>query len=429
MTHPLPGRRLARGSVGVLAATVLTGIAVVPASAAEPDLGIGPLAPITDVRPGSGVDVPFSLLNKGTDDVGKVWVTYSVTSGLTAADSYSNCRYSKEPAHDEAPARELAVCAVDQPLKPGVVYVPEHPLGLKALDRALYDNLSMTVEATEPGPSDGGGSDPVPGTGAPLKLVEKAPATDADRADHGEDSASSDVTAVNTADFALTGAQLKGKAGDEVTATVTFANEGPAWVYREPGRSAATVDVRIPPGTSVVKAHDFCTPVTRTHYSCGTSQSWVDEERGEEYPFVLRIDKVVEGATGKVSFDGTDRPFDRNAANDTADIVVNAGSGTAGGSTDGSSTGGSSAAGSSATGGTAATGGSSGGSDAASAASSSTSGGSTDGGPGTRTVDGGLAATGSDSTLPVVGASAAALLAGGGIVYAVRRRTAAAEQR
>ncbi|MFC9243406.1 LPXTG cell wall anchor domain-containing protein [Streptomyces sp. NPDC057136] len=417
MTHALPGRRLSRAAIGVLAAVALTGLGSVPAVAAdaEPDLGIGALAPITGAQPGSGVDVPFSVLNKGTEEVGKVWVTYAVTSGLASADSYSNCLYSTVSSYDENPESHVAVCAVEQPLKPGVVYVPEQPLGLKALDNALYDDVFMTVGATAPAPSDGGETEPVPGTGAPLKLVEKAPATEADRTHHAKNYAGAEVTAVNTADYSLTGAQLKGKAGDKVTAEVKFTNEGPAWVYLEQGQGAATVDVRIPAGTTVVKAHGFCSPVTRTHYRCGTAQSWVDEGRGETYPFVLRIDKVIDGAAGKVSFAGAARPFDRNAANDTAEIVIDAGSGT---------TGGSSAGGTSTTGGTDASGGTStGGSDSAS--SSSSGGGSTTGGSDPQTTTGGaLAATGSDSTLPLVGAAAAALIAGGGIFYAVRRRAA-----
>ncbi|MBM7436880.1 peptidase [Streptomyces sp. HB132] len=429
MTHPLPGRRLSRTAVGVLAAAALTGLASMPsvAFAAEPDLGIGTQKPITGVQPGGGVDVPFSVLNKGTEAIGKVWVTYSVTSGLAAADSYGNCSYTTYPSHDEEPERDVAVCAVDQRIEPGVVYEPEQPIGLEAQDDALYDNVLMTVGATEPSGFDGTVPDPVPGTGAPLKLVEKAPATEDDLARHAEGYTYTDVTADNTADFSLTGAQLEGKVGDKVTASVKFANEGPAWVYREPGHGAVAVDVRIPPGTSVVKAHGFCSPVTKTHYSCGTSQSWVNPAGGETYPFVLKIDKVVEGATGKISFEGKDRPFDTNADNDTAEIVVNAGTGTTGGS----STGGSSTEGSS-TGGTTTSGGSStGGQDTSSGGSASTSGGSTSGGSTSggsdaQTVGGGLAATGSDSTLPMVGASAAALLAGGGIFYAVRRRAAAA---
>ena len=421
MTHALPGRRPSRIVVGVLAAAALTGLASLPAVAvaAEPDLGIGPLAPVTGAQPGSGVDVPFSVLNKGTEEVAKTWVTYSVTSGLGTADSYGNCLYSTQSSADEEPEKTLAVCAVEQPLKPGVVYVPEQPVGLEALDNALYDTVRMTVEATDPGTGDGGGTDPVPGTGAPLKLVEKGPATDADRASHSEGSSSADVTAVNTADFALTGARLEGEVGDEVTASVKFLNKGPAWVYRELGQGAATVDVRIPPGTSVVKAHDYCSPVTRTHYTCGTSQSWVDEKGGETYPFVLRIDKAVEGATGKVSFTGADRPFDENAANDTAEILIDAGTGTTtGGTSTGGSTTGGSSTGNSTTGGSTTEGSSAGGTD--------TSGGSTAGGSAPKTMTAGnLAATGSDSTVPMVGAAAAALVAGGGIFYAVHRRAAA----
>ncbi|MFJ8752667.1 LAETG motif-containing sortase-dependent surface protein [Streptomyces sp. NPDC102441] len=429
MTHPLPGRRPSRAVVGALAVAALTGLASLPAVAfaAEPDLGVGPLAPITGAQPGGDVDVPFSVLNKGTEDVEKVWVTYSVTSGLAAADSYGNCEYSTEPSMDEAPEKSVAVCAFDQPLKAGVVYVPDQPVGLRAQDNALYDEVTVGIDATEPGPSDGGGTEPVPGTGAPLKLVEKAPATDEDRANHDKLSATGDVTTVNTADFSLTGAQLKGKVGDEVTASVEFLNKGPAWVYRGLDQSAATVDVRIPEGTSVVKAHGYCDPVTKTHYTCGTSQSWVNETRGETYPFVLRIDKVVEGASGKVSFAGADRPFDKNAANDTAEIVVNAGTGTTGGSTTSGSTTGGSSTGGSTTGGST-TGGST--SDGSSTGGSSTGGssttGSTTGGSEPETMTGGnLAATGSDSTMPMVGAAAAALVAGGGIFYAVRRRAAA----
>ncbi|MEU0137878.1 peptidase, partial [Streptomyces sp. NPDC006296] len=307
MTDAHARRRLSRTTAGVLAAAALTGFASLPAvaSAAEPDLGLGPLAPITGAQPGQGVDVPFSLLNKGTEDVEKVWVTYRMTRGLGTAETYSNCTYSTQPSADEEPEKQVAVCAVEQPLKPGVLYVPEQPLGLEARDSALRDEVSVTVDDVDTGPSDG-----EPGTGAPLKLVEKAPATDADRASHDKTRVSTEVAADNTADFALTGAELRGKVGDQVTATVKFANEGPAWVYRDLGQSVATVDVRIPPGTSVVKAHGYCDPVTPTHYTCGTSQSWVNEKGGESYPFVLRIDKAVEGATGKVTFEGKPRPFD-----------------------------------------------------------------------------------------------------------------------
>ncbi|MDT0550844.1 peptidase, partial [Streptomyces sp. DSM 41529] len=154
------------------------------------------------------------------------------------------------------------------------------PLGLKAGADALYDRAGYSVSADEPAPDDGGESAHVPGTGAPLKLVERGEATEADRAAHPDSSVGADVTAVNTADFALTGAELKGTVGDKVTAQVKFTNKGPAWVMGERDTSVTTVDVRIPAGVTVTKANGFCTPVTKTHYTCGTSQSWVKPADG-----------------------------------------------------------------------------------------------------------------------------------------------------
>ncbi|WP_457514945.1 peptidase [Streptomyces sp. TE33382] len=425
MNQTRTGRRMLRGGAHVLAAVALTGLGATPALADEdePDIGIGNLARITGAEPGGGFGMPFSVLNKGTEEVAKVWVSYAVSPGLRPADSYSNCEYGTAYSHDENPDSHYAVCAIDQPLKPGVVYAPERPVGLKALDSAMYDDVYMTVTGTEPDPSGDGGSDPVPGTGAPLKLVEKGPADEADREKHPERYAVTDVTSDNTADYALTGEKLTGKVGDKVTADVKFINKGPAWVYLEQGQGAATVDIRIPAGTSVVKPDGFCHKVTTSHYRCGTSQSWVDENTGETYSFVLRIDKAVDNAVGKVTFTGKARPFDRNPANDTAEIVIDAGSGGTGGS---SSTGGSS--GSSSTGGaTGSTGGSSG-SSSTGGSTSSTGGSSTSstGSTGSQTTAGGdLAATGATSTGPLIGAAAAALVAGGGILYAVRRRPAA----
>ncbi|MFF7251924.1 hypothetical protein [Streptomyces microflavus] len=240
----------------------------------------------------------------------------------------------------------------------------------------------------------------MPGTGAPLTLVERGEATEADRAAHAESGSWTDVTAVNTADYALTGSELKGEVGDKVTAQVKFTNKGPAWVYREPGTGAASVDVRIPAGTTVTKADGYCSKVTKTHYRCGTSQSWVDEEGGETYPFVLRIDKAVGRTTGKVSFGGQSRHFDRNPANDTAEFVVETGKA---GSTGGTTSGGS------------ANGGSDGGTGSTRGSSGSTGGGSTDttGGSGSATSGGGSTAGGATPQT------------GGGLFYAMRRRTAA----
>ncbi|MFH9754207.1 LAETG motif-containing sortase-dependent surface protein [Streptomyces griseus] len=421
-------RRTLRGSTAAIAATALVALGAAPALAdePEPDLGVGTIAPIKGVQAGSAFSTPLTFLNKGTEEVPVSYVTYAVSPGLQADETYKNCSYYTIPSHDEIPDEQVAACKIDQPLKPGVVYGTEKPLSLKALDSALNDDLRVTIGVTEPDPDSGdtGADEPVPGTGDPLTLVEKGPATDADRANHPESAASADVTAANTADFALTGAELKGEVGDKVTATVKFANKGPARVQGTIDQSVTTVDVRIPKGTSVVKAHGYCDAVTETHYRCGTSQSWVDVNGGESYDFVLRIDKAVGRTTGEVSFGGPERPFDRNAANDTAQIVIDTGKGsdTSGSSGSSGSTGGT--GGSSSTGGSDTTGGTSGTGGSGSSGGSAGTGGSTTGGA-TPQTGGNLAATGSDSTAPLAGMAAAAVAAGGGIVWAVRRRSAA----
>ncbi|MGW3503863.1 LAETG motif-containing sortase-dependent surface protein [Streptomyces globisporus] len=413
--------RTLRGGTAAVAAAALVALGAVPALAAdpEPDLGVGTIAPVKGLQPGSSFSAPLTFLNKGTAEVPGVWVTYAVSPGLKADETYKNCTYYTIGSYDEMPASNVASCKIEQPLKPGVVYGTAKPVSLKALDSAFRDDLRATVGVDEPSPGDGGATDPVPGTGDPLTLVEKGPATDADRKNHPEAYAETDVTAANTADFALTGDEQKGEVGKKVTATVKFANKGPARVQGTLGESVTTVDIRIPTGTSVVKPHGFCDAVTKTHYRCGTSQSWVDVNGGESYPFVLRIDKAVGRTTGDVSFTGQERPFDRNAENDTAQIVIDTGKdeGTAGSSGSSGSTGG--------TGGSSDTGGS------GSTGSTGTTGGSggsgdTTGGATPQTGDGGnLAATGSDSTLPLAGMAAATVAAGAGIVWAVRRRSAA----
>ncbi|MFE2502765.1 LAETG motif-containing sortase-dependent surface protein [Streptomyces rubiginosohelvolus] len=418
--------RTLRGGTAAVAAAALVALGAVPALAAdpEPDLGVGTIAPVKGVQPGSSFSTPLTFLNKGTEEVPSAWVTYSVSPGLKAEETHKNCTYYTVGSYDEMPASNVASCKIDQPLKPGVVYGTAKPVPLKALDSAFRDNLRVSIGVHEPGPDDGGSTEPVPGTGDPLTLVEKGPATDADRTNHPEAYARADVTAANTADFALTGDEKRGKAGEKVTATVKFANKGPARVQGLPDESVTTVDIHIPKGTSVVKPYDFCEAITKTHYRCGTSQSWVDVNGGESYPFVLRIDKAVGRTTGEVSFTGQERPFDRNAGNDTAQIVIDTGKdeGTAGSSGSGGSSG--STGGSSSTGGSGSTGSTSTTGGSGASGGSADTGGSTTGGA-TPQTGGNLAATGSESTGPLIGMAAAAVAAGGGILWAVRRRSAA----
>ncbi|MFI8189200.1 hypothetical protein ACIF8T_10455 [Streptomyces sp. NPDC085946] len=437
MYQASPGLRAYRQTAGAIGAVALMVLGATPAAAEDsaPGLVLEDIAAIDGVKPGSRFEVPAGFTNTGSEALGKVWLSYSVTRGLSHTELPSNCLRYDVGSFDEAPSKSSAVCAFDQTVRPGVVYAPEKPLTLDALDHALYDDLRVTVSTYDAAPGDGA-AEPVRGTAPAVELVERpdatpAPPGSAERAEW--DAADVDVTAVNTADFQVTGARLKGAVGDTVDLTVRFTNAGPGWLYRseELGIPATRVLIGMPAGTTVTKGNGNCTALSAGSYRCGTPQAWVDEDEGVTYAFKVRIDKAVAGAKGSVALDSEPRPFDDDKANDTAVITldVTGGGSTGGGSTGGGSTGGGSASttggsGSASTGGsdsTAGSGSAAGGSsgDGGSAAAGSSTAGSTD-----ASADGGLASTGS-SALPLAGAAAAAVAAGAAAVLVTRRRRAA----
>lgn len=424
MFQAAPGSRTLRRTTGTLGAVALIALGAAPAVAADPQPGLvlGEIAPVQGLKPGGTFDVAASFTNTGTEALGKVWLSYSLTQGLSHMELPSNCLRYEVGSFDEAPSSSAAVCEFDQTVAPGVVYAPEKPPVFDALDEAYIDELRVVVAAYDPAPTDGA-SEPVRGTGPALKLVEQPDATPAGTgsAEHEDwDATVVPVNTVNTADFRVTGAELQGEVGETVPFAVKFTNAGPAWVRRESGTPATEVVIKVPAGTTVTKAHGFCDKIATRTYECGTSQAWVDAGGGEIYDFKLRIDKAVTGAKGSVTLAGAPRPFDGNTANDTADIlldIADGGGSTGGGGTAGST--GSTGGGSTSSGGSTTTGGGSTSSTGGSAATG------TSGTSGSSTVDGDLASTGSGSALPLVGAAAAAVVAGTGAVVAVRRRRAA----
>ncbi|MFD7897377.1 hypothetical protein [Streptomyces sp. NPDC059743] len=413
-------RALKVAAAGAIAVVGLSWGPTASPAAAEPtseptpkptsELAFGRTAPIDGVRPGSATGIPFSVTNKGDGPATRVALFLTGTQGLSFAEKYSNCVYEEIPAQDEGPAQVTAVCDIEQTLEPGIVYVPEKPLGVAVLDHALYEHLSLDIQADAPvfpdGIQHGGGADPV------LRLVAQQPPGDPD-AINGYERLDVAVTARNTADFALTGADLKGAVGETVTAEVTFANKGPAWVANDVASPIGVFEVGIPTGTTVTKAPDFCAPVgpdgkpreeaaEASAYRCTTPYGYVDAHTELPYAFRLRIDKAVRNATGKVTFVKGDHrwgtlPFDKNRENNTAAVVVNtAGSGTA---TGGTSTGGTS------TGGTDTQGTSTQGTDTQSTGAQD---------------DSALADTGS-GIIPLIGGAAAALVMSGGFLLASRQ--------
>ncbi|MET4922527.1 LAETG motif-containing sortase-dependent surface protein [Streptomyces sp. PSRA5] len=389
--------RTPRTAVAALSAAGLVALCAAPTAVADetaPELVMGDIAPIEGVKPGSGFDPSVTVANKGSKAADAVWVYYSVTRGLGYAEIPSNCQAHQVPSYDEMTEKSNVVCEFDQAVEPGVVYAPEKPLAVKALARALNDHLRVTVGDTAP-ELDESATPPVAGTAPPVKLVQRPGGGETT-----EDAIDVPVTSVNTADYQVEGAALKGGVGDTVTLTAKFSNAGPAWVLTDEGDPLVEVLITPPAGTSVVKPDGFCEAKGKA-LACGTSQRWVDEGGGETYTIKLKIDKRVAGAKGSVALSTEARPFDPDKANDKADITLDV---TGGGSTGSSGSSGS-------------TGSSTNGSAGASSSSSST------GGSGSTSTGGDLAATGSSSaTLPIAVAAAAAVVVGAGSLLVVRRR-------
>ncbi|MFF7445673.1 MULTISPECIES: LPXTG cell wall anchor domain-containing protein [unclassified Streptomyces] len=399
MPMPPRHRRASRTAAGVLGAACLIALAAAPAAFGDepgPELVAGGIQAIDGVKPGGAFEMRATVANKGVATAEKVWVSYSVTRGLDFAAVPSNCLVQHIPSYDEMPERWTAACAFDQAVEPGAVYTTDKPVDVKVLDRALNEEIRVRVEAVQPAPDDNG-TEPVAGTAPALKLVQ-APAGDAG----SRSVVDMPVTAVNTADYQVTGDALKGRVGDTVTMKATFTNAGPAWVWPREGDKAVSVRITPPAGTSVVKRGQFC-QARGAEYVCGMRS--LHEGSGETYTFHLKIEKRVPDATGSVALSSEARPFDPNKENDRADITLDVTGGTPTGPTSSPTSGPTSSPTSSPTG-----------------DPSSSAGGSSSIGGGGVTPDGGhLAETGS-STLPIGAAAGAALVAGAGTLIIVRRR-------
>lgn len=403
MPMPPHNRRVSRAAVGVLGAAGLIALAAAPAAFGdEPgsELVVGGVKAMDGVKPGGGFEVRATVGNKGFTTAEKVWVSYSVTRGLDFAAVPSNCLVQHIPSYDEMPERWTAACAFDQAVEPGAIYTTDKPVGVKVLDRALNEEIRVRVEDVEPA-ADDNGTEPVAGTAPAVRLVEAPAGVEGSRG-----VVDVPVTAVNTADYQVTGDALRGGVGDTVTMKAKFTNAGPAWVWPRAGDKAVSVLITPPAGTSVVKRGQFCQARGEV-YVCGMRS--LHEGSEETYTFQLKIDKRVADAKGSVALSSEARPFDPEKDNDKADITLNVTGGTPTGPTSSptnsptsSPTGdpSSSAGGSSSTGGHGTT---------------------ADGGVGTTTDGGYLAETGS-STLPIAAAAGAAVVAGAGALVIVRRR-------
>jgi hypothetical protein len=294
--------------------------------AAEPEVA-------TAGAPGSTVTFAPGVTNTGDKPV--EGVVFNAGAGSLNVDfehRFSNCLYA---------AGEF-FCAIDDVLEPGKTYVPSEGVPLKILPSApaplqttsgsqyqtATDAAKWVEEFKERNPVH------APGTGGPLRLVEKPvtatladiPQTDPEWADD-QTRVTIDVTGENLPDETAVGASARGRVGRVVDVQVGLRNRGPARIDTQRMDvlvSYPSVNVVIPSGVSVVSYDDqLCYPLANGTYHCQFS----DLEAGQKVtaPFQFRIDSAGTSA-GSVTvttadYWGTPGP-DRNRNNNTAMITV-----------------------------------------------------------------------------------------------------------
>ncbi|MFI9616034.1 hypothetical protein ACIHCM_30875 [Streptomyces sp. NPDC052023] len=371
------------------------------------------------LQAGDTYAAPVGLRNKGGMDSEGAVLRFHGSRGVSFPDSYGNCAYAETTTGSLLHQGTDAICTFPDTIKAGSAYALTEPLKVKTADFALYDIFTYSFTAVGPAEAKSlrAAKDYQPGSGPDLKLKEVSGADPADYSRYAE----LDLPTTNTYDLELTGASLKGAAGDTVTAELGFRNNGPAWISSlRSGGEPIGVTVEVPEGAKVTKAPTSC---RETDIAEGTKGylCWVStpllEDAELSFPFELRIDRVVAGAKAKVALPDWDNPSESDKSNDTAWIVLN-GSGDEG-STDGGT---GSADGGTSNGGTSG-GGSSSGTDGGSGSGGGT-GGDASGGDSGAGTDGGLALTGAGGVTLLAGAAVLALGLGTGLVLFLRRRAA-----
>ncbi|MQY13285.1 hypothetical protein SRB5_34290 [Streptomyces sp. RB5] len=384
-------------------------------SVGGPDLVAAPLPSPGKSKPGDVYNAPLMFANAGTQAADGVLLTMRATHGVEFVDRYDNCEYSESSGTYSGPGT-VVICAFDDPVGPGEVWEADPPERLRLAEHALYDEFSFRVDpnTATARSKQRGGLTFTRGEGRTLTLKQARVARTAADLDPWNNLSEMAFDITNHADFAAWGATAKGAAGDTVKVSLGWQNKGPAWVgYTRSGEDVATYEFLVPEGAKVTKKPAGCRgtksdggylednqQLGAPRYVCSTGAVVLEKEKFS-YPFELKIEKVVAGASGRLtvgSFAPTTpqpHPFDDNHKNNTASLVLN---GTGGGSGSGGS------------GGDSGDGGSDGGSASGGDQAQSTGG-----------TGGDLASTGAGN-MPLVGGLAAAVLVVGGTLFVVARR-------
>ncbi|MFE1290477.1 hypothetical protein [Streptomyces sp. NPDC058751] len=267
------------------------------------DLGVSAPEDVTGVAPGSSLTVLSSVTNTGNETAHGFTVSMLSTYGLDVSTRYPQCT-STGPGSS---GFTHVTCSFDTDVPPGATVELPEPLRLGVTGHALYERFEYGVQPADETVADLDGSD---------------------------NNHTWRIGADNTADFSVKGTQVSGAAGDTVTTAFRFVNNGPAWAADvTSGDPLVAIDFYLPEGTTATSVPRTCRTTTApgdapdaVHYVC-TLPTWTTPDLDVSFPFVLRVDRVVPDATGRVvarSYSGA-RPlsFDPDTTNNSAVVVVN----------------------------------------------------------------------------------------------------------
>ncbi|MCX4644208.1 MULTISPECIES: hypothetical protein [unclassified Streptomyces] len=300
-----------------------------------PDLGVSQLPYRTGVRPGTDLAQPIRLTNHGNRAADRTLLTLFASHGLDLSRRFGNCTYLDDDATVNQ-SGTTAVCVLDQPVEPGQEYDLSAAGAVRATGAALYDRFDYSVdpysdEAYQQALAgrpfvQGTGDDLVPAAVPAARALSAAAEPDLNT---GDNYRSTQITADNKADLVAVARDITSVApGDTVKARVGVKNRGPAWVASlGAGEPVATIDVRLPEGTTVTGKPAGCDATGTNLYTCRTPILLWEKARST-FDFTLRVDRVVDGgAKGSVATRNDDpelriSAFDPKLANNAAEFTI-----------------------------------------------------------------------------------------------------------
>ncbi|MEU1408655.1 hypothetical protein ABZ471_41355 [Streptomyces sp. NPDC005728] len=292
---------------------------------------------------GSTFHVHAGFTYHGEQALRQVRVSVTLSEGLSFTTEYSNCEYGTAVHRPEIKTFHTVLCLIDMRVEPGES-LDLAPIALKVGESALWEHVDV-ADATSMAWSGAKWQDRHRGRGKKLTLVKRTGGVPpAARKTEGMSNGRVDVPVDNAWDLEVTGAAVKGKKGDTVTADLALDFHGAdveAQRSVENDDPFANVEVRLPEGVTVVSAPKDCWRSTKepTPYLCGyglkTNGFDVPVLRDgfhKAFPFKLRIDNPSKLTRGRIRMDAPAKRLrdDADPSNSTAPITIEAVGGSGG---------------------------------------------------------------------------------------------------